>query len=165
MLDTSEKAADGVWRIGRAVVSDIAFRVPYVSLHHARLRFDEESGAWQILDEDSTNGTWLNDLRLKTRTWHNLSDYDTVAFGTKSATFTVSYNTDDTLLRERTQPEPDTQMISREEQKKITEADNSVKSWPEAIFRLLYGASPVQLFFYTILGISISFLLYLFIKH
>jgi hypothetical protein len=48
--------------IGRHPNSDVVLTSPSVSRHHARLR--HRDGAWVLQDLDSTNGTWVNDVRV-----------------------------------------------------------------------------------------------------
>lgn len=51
-----------VVRIGRGTGNDIVMEDDSVSASHARLEFDE--GAWRITDLDSTNGTFVESVRL-----------------------------------------------------------------------------------------------------
>jgi len=51
-----------VVRIGRGTGNDIVMNDDSVSANHASLEFDE--GAWRITDLDSTNGTFVESVRL-----------------------------------------------------------------------------------------------------
>lgn len=51
-----------VARIGRGAENDIAITDDSVSAQHALLEFDE--GAWRLTDLDSTNGTYVEGIRL-----------------------------------------------------------------------------------------------------
>jgi hypothetical protein len=48
--------------IGRHPTCDVVLAGPAVSRRHARLRFRD--GSWVLQDLDSTNGTWVNDVRV-----------------------------------------------------------------------------------------------------
>lgn len=51
-----------VVRIGRGAGSDVVITDDSVSAQHALLEFDE--GAWRLTDQDSTNGTYVEGVRL-----------------------------------------------------------------------------------------------------
>jgi Na+-transporting methylmalonyl-CoA/oxaloacetate decarboxylase gamma subunit len=51
-----------VVRIGRAAGNDVVIDEDSISATHARLEFDE--GAWRITDLESTNGTYVEGVRL-----------------------------------------------------------------------------------------------------
>lgn len=59
-LDWSGAAEELV--IGRHPTCDVVLAGPAVSRRHARLRFRD--GSWVLQDLDSTNGTWVNDMRV-----------------------------------------------------------------------------------------------------
>ncbi|MFV2120307.1 FHA domain-containing protein, partial [Streptomyces sp. Act-28] len=54
-----------VYRVGRDPTSDIPLADARVSWHHAVFR--EEGGRWTVRDEDSTNGTYADGLRVAVR--------------------------------------------------------------------------------------------------
>ena len=62
--------------VGRAEDNDLVLADPEVSRHHARLEPDGES--WRAVDLGSTNGTWINGVRLNAAT---IAAGDEVAFG------------------------------------------------------------------------------------
>ena len=62
--------------VGRADDNDLVLADPEVSRHHARLEPDGQS--WRAIDLGSTNGTWVNGVRLNTAT---IAAGDEVAFG------------------------------------------------------------------------------------
>jgi diguanylate cyclase (GGDEF)-like protein len=62
--------------VGRMDPSDIVIRSPSVSRNHARLELT--ATGYEVIDGDSTNGTWVNDHRVdRTHLRHN----DVVMFG------------------------------------------------------------------------------------
>ena len=66
-----------VIQIGRASENDVVLRVPQVSQFHAQL--EKVGQRYKVKDLDSTNGTFVNDVRIKAETW--LSTDDTVRIG------------------------------------------------------------------------------------
>jgi hypothetical protein len=62
--------------VGRADDNDLVLADPEVSRHHARLEPDGEG--WRAIDLGSTNGTWVNGVRLNMAT---IAVGDEVAFG------------------------------------------------------------------------------------
>lgn len=53
---------NGEYRIGRTLESHICFDNNLVSSDHARLYYQD--GKWRIVDRDSTNGTFVNQIRI-----------------------------------------------------------------------------------------------------
>jgi hypothetical protein len=70
-------------RVGRADDNDLVLGNPEVSRHHARLELDGQD--WRMIDLGSTNGTWVNGVRLNAAT---IAAGDEVAFG--SIRYTVA---------------------------------------------------------------------------
>ena len=62
--------------VGRAEDNDLVLGDPEVSRHHARLEPDGQG--WRAVDLGSTNGTWVNGVRLNAAT---IAVGDEVAFG------------------------------------------------------------------------------------
>jgi Inner membrane component of T3SS, cytoplasmic domain/Protein of unknown function (DUF3662) len=62
--------------VGRADDNDLVLADPEVSRHHARLEPDGQG--WRAIDLGSTNGTWVNGVRLNAAT---IAVGDDVAFG------------------------------------------------------------------------------------
>jgi hypothetical protein len=62
--------------VGRADDNDLVLADPQVSRHHARLEPDGQG--WRAIDLGSTNGTWVNGVRLNAAT---IAVGDEVAFG------------------------------------------------------------------------------------
>jgi hypothetical protein len=63
-------------RVGRADDNDLVLADPEVSRHHARLELDDQR--WRAIDLGSTNGTWVNGVRLRDAT---IAAGDELAFG------------------------------------------------------------------------------------
>jgi hypothetical protein len=73
--------------IGRDPNCAIRVNDAFVSARHARLEWDPAAGSWCIEDDDSRNGTWLNDRRVA----HSpLRDGDVVRVGNSAYVFTLS---------------------------------------------------------------------------
>src|SRR5215217_1712053 len=70
-------------RVGRADDNDLVLADPEVSRHHARL--EPNGQGWRAIDLDSTNGTWVNGVRLNAAA---IVAGDEVAFG--SIRYTVA---------------------------------------------------------------------------
>jgi hypothetical protein len=70
-------------RVGRAGDNDLVLADPEVLRHHARLELDGQG--WRAIDLGSTNGTWVNGVRLNAAT---IVAGDEVAFG--SIRYTVA---------------------------------------------------------------------------
>ena len=70
-------------RVGRADDNELVLADPEVSRHHARLELDDQG--WHAIDLGSTNGTWINGVRLNAAT---IAAGDEVAFG--SIRYTVA---------------------------------------------------------------------------
>jgi hypothetical protein len=62
--------------VGRAADNDLVLSDPEVSRHHARLEPDGQH--WRAVDLGSTNGTWLNGVRLNAA---DIAAGDELAFG------------------------------------------------------------------------------------
>lgn len=85
ILSTEGQAREKVWSIGRALTNDIVLNFPPVSGLHGRLRYEEESAAWQLCDRNSTNGILLNGRKLRPSIWYPLKDNDIAIFGSARA--------------------------------------------------------------------------------
>lgn len=71
------RLCSAVCRIGRLEDNDLSFDNNSVSGHHAEV-FYLSDGSFQIVDADSTNGTWVNGQRIET---HLLKNGDVVELG------------------------------------------------------------------------------------
>lgn len=85
------------WVVGRIPQSDLRIEHRFVSSRHALIRFDEESETWQVMDNQSTNGTWRNGVKLEPKQWVNILEGDRFCFGVVGWAFYASYYTSDTL--------------------------------------------------------------------
>jgi EAL domain-containing protein (putative c-di-GMP-specific phosphodiesterase class I) len=68
------------YRVGRRSSNDYQILHPEVSGHHSEFRFDEQT--WWVEDLQSTNGTFVNGIRISKPT--RVKSDDIVHFGTKS---------------------------------------------------------------------------------
>ncbi|NLB69008.1 MAG: FHA domain-containing protein [Lentisphaerae bacterium] len=71
--------------IGRSKTSDLSIIEPSVSGNHCTIR--SVDGVWRLIDNDSSNGTFLNDVQI---TEVELKEGDVVRFGNVSATFSLA---------------------------------------------------------------------------
>jgi hypothetical protein len=71
-------------RLGRCGDSLVALADRLASRNHAVIRFDAGSGAWQMRDLGSRNGTWLEGRRVEEAV---LTDGDTIRIGTTELEF------------------------------------------------------------------------------
>lgn len=71
------KLRAGTNSVGSAETNDVVLRGRFVSARHAVLKHSPESG-FRVLDLDSTNGTFVNDERVREKT---VSDGDRIRFG------------------------------------------------------------------------------------
>ncbi len=69
----------GITRIGRDPDNELIANVAQVSRHHAEIRYD--GTAWNLIDLNSTNGTFVNDRRVWPGQPQGLKVGDTVRFG------------------------------------------------------------------------------------
>lgn len=65
--------------IGRHHLCHVRLDDPSVSRHHATIRYKE--GQWLLVDTGSSNGTFLNKVRLESGDWAVLSRGNSVRFG------------------------------------------------------------------------------------
>lgn len=82
------------YAVGRVSPSEIVVESPSVSRSHAVL--ERGPRGFEVIDNDSTNGTWVNDERVSRR-W--LSDGDIVMFGGIAFRFVVSQNLNQAVIR------------------------------------------------------------------
>lgn len=94
-----------VARIGRGADNDVVIDDDSVSARHARLEFDE--GAWRLIDLESTNGTYVEGVRLTPQVPTPLHYGATVRFGGVPLHFRPVEEADPEGARaEYTAPEP-----------------------------------------------------------
>lgn len=73
--------------VGRTETNDIVVPHLTVSKHHAYFKPAGESGAWVLVDMESTNGTALNSQPVKEKESRPLRDGDGIDFGEMRFTF------------------------------------------------------------------------------
>lgn len=71
----------GMINIGRAPNCDVVIDSPAVSKFHAYFAKDIMGGSQYLSDANSTNGTFVNNVKLEAHGKQNLSDGDTISFG------------------------------------------------------------------------------------
>ncbi|KAL7670724.1 hypothetical protein ACOME3_005651 [Neoechinorhynchus agilis] len=75
-LVISRSTTDGVPEVTNAL-----FEARVMSRNHAKLSFDHESGHFYLVDTNSSNGTYLNDVRLEASKPHRIYSCDVLRFG------------------------------------------------------------------------------------
>lgn len=75
----------GVVRVGRARDCELLLDSSYISRYHAR--FEHSDGRWEIIDEGSKNGVFVDDERVSGR--QTLAPGDTVRLGDYTAVFVL----------------------------------------------------------------------------
>ena len=79
--------------IGRSPKANIIIPLDMISSFHAQLVMDN-SGVLYIIDQDSTNGTYVNNVKLNAGTPKEINKGDQISLG-KSNTVSVVFNPDD----------------------------------------------------------------------
>jgi len=68
--------------IGRCgATCDVAIKMGLLSRRHARIVLDEESGEWGLVDDESTNGTLVNGVKVQPQKRFELHNGDVISFG------------------------------------------------------------------------------------
>ena len=83
--------------IGRATNNDVVVRHPSVSKVHARAT--QKDGAWTLADARSTNGTWVDGVRLPAGGAAPLGARSAVRLGSVACTLLTSGDVHDALTR------------------------------------------------------------------
>jgi len=73
--------------VGRTRNNDVIVEDNSVSRFHAYFLCDLRQGTWSLVDADSSNGTFVDDVQLTPRKPTRVADRSTVRFGTVSARF------------------------------------------------------------------------------
>jgi pSer/pThr/pTyr-binding forkhead associated (FHA) protein len=80
---------EGKNTVGSDPAAEVCIKDAHISLKHASItvkRASDTTGAYSVIDLDSTNGTFLNDSKEKI-TREELVDNDTIMFGTTRCKF------------------------------------------------------------------------------
>lgn len=102
---SSQDFSGDVVTVGRASECDLSFDEMGISWTHAEIRFRD--GAFWVVDQGSTNGTYVNDERASNA---KLKDGDVLRFGKKGPTLKVKFQLEGgeaTPKKERPQGAPD----------------------------------------------------------
>ncbi|RME03919.1 MAG: FHA domain-containing protein [Planctomycetota bacterium] len=73
--------------IGRDQSCDLVLPFDEISSHHASLSWNEDLTEYTLVDEDSTNGTFVNTYPLKPHDPQKISDQDVIKLGSHSFLF------------------------------------------------------------------------------
>lgn len=68
----------GIYTIGKSSTSDFQLTKNYISRQHARIYY--ENGSWFLFDLNSTNGTYLNGIRINPKAPYRLKEKDRIIF-------------------------------------------------------------------------------------
>jgi hypothetical protein len=71
----------GYVNVGRTPNCDIVINNPAISKFHAYFAKDIKDGSYYIIDADSTNGTYVNDVKVEPNARKPLHDGDKISFG------------------------------------------------------------------------------------
>ena len=80
LVKKGAKAFAGMVNVGRAINCDVVIDNSIVSKFHAYFTKGAKDGSYCLIDANSTNGTYVNKIKLKPKVKHDLSDGDTISF-------------------------------------------------------------------------------------
>lgn len=110
LLKSRDRPMASAWTFGRSPDCDVVFdneRARTVSRLHCALQYSSLAGRWEILDLDSSCGTWLNGFRLPARDPAPLEIQDRFSLGTLPFEFVVLEGPNDTIDGEEQPAEAD----------------------------------------------------------
>lgn len=90
LVKKGAKVFAGMVNVGRTINCDVVIDSPIVSKFHAYFTKGTKDGSCCLIDANSTNGTYVNKIKLKPKVKKDLSDGDTISFDRK---VTFSYYT------------------------------------------------------------------------
>jgi pSer/pThr/pTyr-binding forkhead associated (FHA) protein len=134
-----------VVRIGRAPANEIVLDDDSVSANHARMLYSD--GGWKVIDLNSTNGTYVEGVRLAPEVLTPLSEGATMAFGGVKLVFRPDESADPGSV-------PDAPGPAAEQQLPDNASGFRLPVWVLAliilaiaivIFLVLWGTAPVAL--------------------
>lgn len=101
---TSTGGSNEIWFIGRAPAPEpyphensIKLESPYVSRHHACLRYSPNLDVWQIRHIGTTHPTWLNGTKLELNEWVSIPESAIAKFAINECKLVFSYFIDETI--------------------------------------------------------------------
>lgn len=80
LVKKGTKVFTGMINVGRTTNCDVVIDSPIVSKFHAYFARDTKSASFYLSDANSTNGTLVNNIKLKPKVKKPLSDGNTISF-------------------------------------------------------------------------------------
>ncbi len=90
LVKKGAKVFAGMVNVGRTTNCDVVIDSPIVSKFHAYFAKGTKSGSYCLIDANSTNGTYVNKIKIKPKVKKAMADGDTISFDRK---VTFSYYT------------------------------------------------------------------------
>lgn len=90
LVKQGSNAFSNMITVGRTGNNDIVIDSQGISKFHAHFSFNRDTGTSMVTDAGSTNGTYVNGIRLKPKTPTQLDDADEISFAKK---FTYTHYT------------------------------------------------------------------------
>lgn len=101
---TSNGDSNDLWFIGRSdaphpysLDRTIKLSSPYVSRHHACLRYSSVLDIWQIRHIGTTHPTWLNGVKLELNEWFSIPEAAIAKFAVNECQLVFSYSIEQTI--------------------------------------------------------------------
>ncbi len=83
LVKKGAKVFEGMVNLGRTANCDVVIDSPIVSKFHAYFAKGVKEGSYCLVDANSTNGTYVNKIKLKPKVRKALSDGDAISFDRK----------------------------------------------------------------------------------
>jgi len=141
-LSCDARPLSGYWTLGRATDNDFVFdgiKARSVSRHHAALSYSELAGRWELIDLDSTCGTWVNGFRIPPRDPTPLEVRDQFSLATLPFNFVVLEGPNDTLESRPEEPDDDFETIASYDPVTIppSQPQSSSRSYGDSLYSLV----------------------------